>query len=156
MQPAVLSVVDGKNFLLGTFDTTGFQNWWKSETFPGEVESIQRPLHVYGQYHVCICKMSNGTYSIYRTKNNGKSWIQVYNTSDIIYTLTLIDYGWIIGSTSVGWIESWQDSGYTWNKISSFAPGCQVVVNIGDDILFAHDGYRIWRSVDYAKLGQLS
>jgi len=68
MQPAVLSVVDGKNFLLGTFDTTGFQNWWKSETFPGEVESIQRPLHVYGQYHVCICKMSNGTYSIYRTK----------------------------------------------------------------------------------------
>lgn len=151
MQPVVLSVVDGKNFLLGTFDTAGFQNWWKSDTFPGEVEAIQQPLHVYGQYHICICKMSNGTYSIYRTKNSGKSWIQVYNTPNIIYTLTLIDYGWVIGSTSAGWIESWQDSGYTWNEISSFAPGCQTVINVGDDILFAHDTNFVWKSEDYAR-----
>jgi len=151
MQPVVLSVVEGKNFLLGTFDTTNFQDWWKSEPFPGAIDEIQQPVHVYGQYHVCICKMSNGTYSIYRTKNMGKSWVQVYNTANIIYTLTLIDFGWVIGSTSAGWIESWQDSGYTWSEISSFAPGCKTVINIDDDVLFAHDGNYIWRSYDLAE-----
>lgn len=151
MRPVVLSVVDGKNFLLGSFDTTNFQAWWKSEPFPGAVDIIQSPIHVYGQYHVCIVKMTNGTYSIYRTKNMGKSWVQVYNTSSIIYTLTAIDYGWIVGSTSTGWIESKLDSGFTWSVISSFAPRCKTVINISDDILFAHDGSKIWRSTDYAK-----
>lgn len=151
MRPVVLSVIEGRNFLLGTFDTTNFQSWWKSEPFPGAVESIHSPIHVYGQYHVCIVKMQDGTYSIYRTSNMGKSWVQVYNTNDIIYTLTAIDYGWIIGSTSTGWISSSLDSGYTWTKISSFAPNCKTVINIGDDYLFAHDGTSIWRSEDYAK-----
>jgi hypothetical protein len=151
MRPVVLSVVDGKNFLLGSFDTTNFQTWWKSEPFPGAVDIIRSPIHVYGQYHVCIVKMTNGTYSIYRTKNMGKSWTQVYNTPNVIYTLTAIDYGWIVGSTSAGWIESKLDSGYTWTSISSFAPGCKTVININDDILFAHDGTNIWRSTDYAR-----
>lgn len=151
MQPVFLSVVRGKNFLLGTYDTGNFQRWWKSEPFPGEVDEIQQPVHVYGQYHICICKMLDGTYSIYRTTNMGKSWTQVYNTDDIIYTLALIDHGWVIGSTSTGWIESKADSGKTWDKISSFAPGCRTVINIGDDILFAHDTNFVWKSEDYAK-----
>src|SRR5574343_268240 len=103
MIPVVLSILEGKNFILGTFDTTNFQEWWKSEPFPGNVESIGKPTHVYGQYHVCICKMTDGTYSIYRTKNMGKYWESVYNTSDIIYTINKIDYGWLIASTSSGW-----------------------------------------------------
>jgi len=151
MRPVVLSVIDGKNFILGTFDTTSFQSWWKSKPFPGAIDIIQKPIHVYGQYHVCIVKMLNGTYSIYRTKDMGKTWESVYNTSDIIYTLTTIDYGWIVGSTSSGWIESRLDSGYTWSEISSFAPNCKTVINIGDDYLFAHDGTSIWKSEDYAR-----
>lgn len=151
MRPVVLSVVEGKNFLLGTFDTTNFADWWKSEPFPGDIDSIQSPIHVYGQYHICIVKMIDGSYSIYRTKNMGKSWESVYNTINVIYTLTTIDYGWIVGSTSAGWIESKLDSGYTWSSISSFAPGCKAVINIDDDILFAHDGNAIWRSYDFAK-----
>lgn len=151
MKPVILSAIEGKNFLLGTFDTNNLVTWWKSEPFPGAISKINEPLHVYGQYHICIVKMSNGTYSIYRTTNMGKSWSMVYNTNDIIYTLTLIDYGWVVASTSTGWIESKLDSGYTWSKISSFAPGCKTVINIDDDILFAYDGYHVWRSIDYAK-----
>lgn len=151
MRQVVLSVLEGKNFVLGTFDTTNLKEWWKSESFPGAIDIIYKPIHVYGQYHCCIVKMLNGTYSIYRTKNMGKSWTSVYNTSDKIFTLTTIDYGWIIGSTSSGWIESKLDSGYTWTEISAFAPGCKTVINIGDDILFAHDGTKIWRSTDMAK-----
>ena len=151
MRSVVLSVVEGKNFILGTFDTTTFQTWWKSEPFPGNVDIIQKPIHVYGQYHVCIVKLVNGTYSIYRTTNMGKTWVSVYNTPNIIYTVTAIDYGWIVGSTSTGWIESKLDSGFTWSVISSFAPGCKTVINVSDDVLFAHDGTKVWRSQDYAK-----
>lgn len=151
MRSVVLSVVEGKNFILGTFDTTNYQSWWKSNSFPGSVEIIYKPIHVYGQYHVCIVKMLDGTYSIYRTSNMGKTWESVYNTSDIIYTVVLIDYGWVIASTSSGWIESQIDSGKTWSTISSFAPGCQTVINVGDNILFAHDCNFIWKSEDYAR-----
>lgn len=147
----MLSILEGKNYLLGTFDTTNFENWWKSEPFPGSIEEIQQPLHVFGQYHVCIVRMKNGTYSIYRTKNAGKSWVSVYNTADKIYTLNLVDYGWVIASTSTGWLESWEDAGYTWSKISSFAPNCKTVINISDDVLFAHDGTSVWRSYDLAE-----
>jgi len=149
-RPVLLSAVDGKNFILGTFDTTSFKDWWKSEPFPGSIEDIGEPIHIYGQYHVCIVKKTDGTYSIYRTRNAGKSWIEVYNTSYIIYTLAMIDYGWVIGSTSHGWIESRIDSGYTWSEISTFAPNCKTIINIDDDVLFAHDGRKIWRSTDFA------
>lgn len=151
IRPVALSVVEGRNFILGTFDTSGFQTWWKSLPFPGDVESIGDPTHVYGQYHVCIVKMRDGSYSIYRTHDSGKTWTNVYNTPDTIYSITSIDYGWVIASTSTGWLESKLDSGLTWTKISNFAPGCRTVINVGDDILFGHDGNRIWRSFDYAK-----
>ena len=122
MRPVTLSIVEGKNFILGTFDTTSFQTWWKSLPFPGEVETIEDITHVYGQYHVCIAKMQNGTYSIYRTHDSGKTWTSVYNTSDIIYSITQIDYGHVLASTSTGWLESTLDSGLTWTTISNFAP----------------------------------
>jgi len=151
LRPVVLSIAEGKNFILGTFDTTNFSDWWKSEPFPGAIDEIQQPIHVFGQYHICIVKMLDGSYSIYRTKNMGKSWEQVYNTPGKIYTLNLIDYGWVIASTSAGWIESKLDSGYTWTAISTFAPNCKAVINISDDVLFAHDGTSIWRSYDFAR-----
>jgi hypothetical protein len=151
MRPVTLSSVEGRNFIFGTFDTTGFQTWWKSLPFPGNIESIEDITHVYGQYHVCIVKMQDGTYSIYRTHDSGKTWISVYNTSDIIYSITKIDYGWVIASTSSGWIESVLDSGLTWETISNFAPGCKTVINIGDNILFAHDGNFVWKSIDLAR-----
>ena len=148
MRPVALSIVEGRNFILGSFDTTNFQTWWKSLPFPGDVESIEDTTHVYGQYHVCIVKMKNGTYSIYRTHDSGKTWTSVYNTPDIIYSITQIDYGHVIASTSTGWLESTLDSGLTWSKISSFAPGCKTVINISNDVLFGHDGSKIWRSYD--------
>ena len=151
MRPVALSVVEGRNFILGTFDTSGFQTWWKSLPFPGDVESIEDTTHVYGQYHVCIVKLHNGTNSIYRTHDSGKTWKEVYNTTDTIYSITRIDYGHVIASTSTGWLESTLDSGLTWTKISSFAPGCKTVINVDDDVLFGHDGTNIWRSYDIGR-----
>lgn len=148
MRPVALSVVEGRNFILGSFDTSGFQTWWKSLPFPGDVESIEDTTHVYGQYHVCIVKLGDGTNSIYRTHDSGKTWKEVYNTADTIYSITRIDYGHVLASTSTGWLESTLDSGKTWTKISSFAPGCKTVINISDDVLFGHDGSKIWRSYD--------
>jgi len=148
MRPVALSVVEGRNFILGSFDTSGFQTWWKSLPFPGDVESIEDTTHVYGQYHVCIVKLRDGTNSIYRTHDSGKTWKEVYNTADTIYSITRIDYGHVLASTSTGWLESTLDSGKTWTKISSFAPGCKTVINISDDVLFGHDGSKIWRSYD--------
>lgn len=151
MRPVTLSIIEGRNFILGTFDTSGFRTWWKSLPFPGNIESIEDITHVYGQYHVCIVKMKNGTYSIYRTHDSGKTWTSVYNTPDIIYSITQIDYGHVIASTSTGWLESTLDSGLTWSKISSFAPGCKTVINISNDVLFGHDGSKIWRSYDIGR-----
>lgn len=151
MRPVALSVVEGRNFILGTFDTSGFQTWWKSLPFPGDVESIEDTTHVYGQYHVCIVKLGNGTNSIYRTHDSGKTWKEVYNTTDTIYSITRIDYGHVLASTSTGWLESTLDSGLTWKKISSFAPGCKTVINVDDDVLFGHDGTNIWRSYDIGR-----
>lgn len=151
MRPVALSVVEGRNFILGTFDTSGFQTWWKSLPFPGDVESIEDTTHVYGQYHVCIVKLRNGTNSIYRTHDSGKTWKEVYNTTDTIYSITRIDYGHVIASTSTGWLESTLDSGLTWTKISNFAPGCKTVINVDDDVLFGHDGTNIWRSYDIGR-----
>ena len=151
MRPVALSVVEGRNFILGTFDTTNFQTWWKSLPFPGNVESIEDTTHVYGQYHVCIVKLGNGTNSIYRTHDSGKTWKEVYNTTDTIYSITRIDYGHVIASTSTGWLESTLDSGLTWTKISNFAPGCKTVINVDDDVLFGHDGTNIWRSYDIGR-----
>jgi len=148
MRPVALSVVEGRNFILGSFDTSGFQTWWKSLPFPGDVESIEDTTHVYGQYHVCIVKLGDGTNSIYRTHDSGKTWKEVYNTADTIYSITRIDYGHVLASTSTGWLESTLDSGLTWTKISNFAPGCKTVINISDDVLFGHDGSKIWRSYD--------
>ncbi|MFA5434133.1 MAG: hypothetical protein WC319_14915 [Candidatus Paceibacterota bacterium] len=151
MRPVILSIVENRNFILGSFDIPNLQIWWKSLPFAGGVEKIEDITHVYGQYHVCIVKMLDGTYSIYRTHDSGKTWVQVYNTPDTIYSITKIDYGWVIASTSTGWLESVLDSGLTWEKISSFAPGCKTVINVSDNVLFAHDCNYIWRSYDQAK-----
>ena len=150
MRPVVLSTIENRNFILGSFDIPNLQIWWKSLPFNGGVEKISDITHVYGQYHVCIVKMIDGTHSIYRTHDSGKTWAQVYNTPDTIYSITQIDYGWVIASTSTGWLESTLDSGLTWTKISSFAPGCRTVVNVSDNVLFAHDCNYIWRSYDQA------
>jgi hypothetical protein len=148
MRPVVLSIIEGKKYILGSFDTE-MKIWWKSEPFPGDVSRIGQPLHVYGSSHVCICNMADGTYSIYRSNNEGKSWSQVYNTASTIYSIQLIDYGWAIASTSTGWIHSSADSGTTWTSLSSQAPGCKNFINISSDVFFGHDGDSVWKSLDH-------
>lgn len=136
------------NYFLGTFDTINFSTWWKSNPIPGNISEILQSYWVYAQYHICIARMSNGTYSVYQSRNYGIDWVSVLNTAETIHTALLIEFGWIIIATSGGWYES-RNSGRTWEKLSSMAPGCKAVARISATTLAAHDGFNIWRSTDF-------
>lgn len=147
MRPVTLVKLPNQPGFLGTFDTTNLTSWWKSEPMPAGVLEIIDNEWAYGQYHVAIAKMVDGTYSILQSGDYGKSWYVRFNTSAHLLTVTRIDYGWLLVSASDGWYVSY-DSGTTWAKISAQAPNCQTVVTMGDDVLFAHDCSHIWKSVN--------
>jgi len=150
MRPVALTLVEDKTYILGTFDTTSFQVWWKSEPFPGEVKKIYQPIHVYGQYHCAIVEMLDGTWSIYRTGDYGKTWASVYTSAVRINALQLIDPGRVVAATLDGWIET-QNSGLNWSVVSVQAPNCTAIVSIGDDILIAQNTDAVFRSTDVGR-----
>jgi len=152
MRPVIFVKHPNQNRFIGTFDMDDLQEWWLSEPLPGDVAEVVDVDWAYAQYHVCVCEMGDGTYSIIRTKDYGQSWYEVLNLGERIYSITRIDYGWLLAATESGWYESTR-SGLegTWSKVSTQAPGCKAVVNIGENILVAHDGTDVWRSIDVAR-----
>ena len=150
MKPAIFVKHPNQNRFIGTFDMTNLEIWWLSEPLPGDVVEVVDVDWAYAQYHVCVCRMNDGTYSIIRSPDYGQSWVEVKNLAETIYSVTRIDYGWLMAATSTGWYES-MNSGLTWTKVSASAPGCRAVAVIGDNVLIAHDGRYVWRSVDYAR-----
>jgi len=147
MRPVILVKLPNSATFVGTFDVENWRDWWKSEPLPGSVAKITDTDWAYGQYHVAICHMTNGTWSIYRSGDYGKTWYEVWNTPVTLHGIIQIDPGWLLCSASDGWYES-INSGLEWNKISSQAPNCPIVVNLGDDVLMAHDGLNVWKSVN--------
>jgi len=146
-RPIVLMLPpDGLRFL-GTFDVTDFKQWWYSYPLPGEVEEVISFLQAYGHIYLAICKMKDGSYSIYRSVDQGRNWSQVYNTPLRINSLHYIDFGWILASTEDGWIET-KTSGEEWHVLSTDAPDCKAVIRLTETIWIAHDGTRIWRTQD--------
>ena len=132
-----------KGFLLSIDGT----KWWKSQPLPADVMSFGEAVNVYGQYHVCYGELTNGTYSIFRTTDDGYSWTQTFNTYEKILCMVRPDYGIVLIGTSDGWLRS-TNTGKTFTKISTQAPGCFCIKEITKDILIALDGTYIWRSVD--------
>jgi hypothetical protein len=135
---------DGVRFL-GTFDVENFKEWWYSYPMPGDIEKVLSSMWTYGYIHLALCLMKDGTYSIYQSINQGKSWAEVYNTPLKIYDLLWVDFGWVLVSTEDGWLES-NDSGTTYHVLSTDAPGCRQIIRLGESSLMAHDGTRIWLS----------
>lgn len=147
MQPVILVKLPNAPRFCGTFDTTNFKEWWLSEPLPGDVAEIIDSEWAYGQYHLALCRMVDGTYSIYQSRDYGKTWHEVFNTNNTLYNLIQIDPGWVLCSASNGWYHT-TNSGTDWTLRSTQAPGCREVINLGDDTLIAHDGMNIWKSVD--------
>jgi len=150
MRAVILVKLPNQNRFVGTFDLAGWSEWWLSEPIPGDVAEILSNSHIYGDYHVCLCKMLNGDYAIYLSPDCGKTWELSLRLTETVYSMTLIDPGWMILSTSGGWWET-QNTAHDWAKISSQAQGCKKVINIGADILLGHDGRYIWKSLNYGR-----
>ena len=142
----VVSIAKLENYpgFLLTIDDT---NWWKSMPLPASVETFGEAIYIYGQFHICTAKLVDGTYSIFRTPDNGFTWIQVLNTTENILAICRPDYGVALVATSGGWWRS-VDAGKTFTKISVQAPGCICVKELTNDLIVALDGTYIWRTVN--------
>lgn len=153
--PVVLVALPNLPYLLGTFDTTNFQSWWKSAPFPDALDEVKKGLHIYGRSHLAIARRVDGLWAVYRSKDYGINWERAWLASvgEVIYDIVLINFGWAIMNTSAGFYET-QTAGTSWTKVSNL-PGASVVpafCNIGGgDVLLCTDGRYIWRSTDIAR-----
>jgi len=154
--PVALIYLPNQPYLIGTFDTTNFTNWWKSKPFPDTIEFIKKGMHVYGRKQLVIAKRTDGRWAVYLSKNYGIDWESVFlaEVGEVIYEMILIKFGWVILNTSTGFYESVKaGSDGSWTLISSL-PGASAVpafCNIGEgDIILCTDGRYIWRSTDKA------
>ena len=138
---------------MGTFDTTLRSGWWISDGFTG-VSTVVKGMQIYGSIHIALCKKTDGKWAIFRSENYAQTWTEVFTaTTQTLYDMTYIIYGRVIVNASDGFYET-VDSGLTWTKVSAAPMGTRsaAICNAGNgDILFATDGYRIWRSYDYAR-----
>jgi len=155
--PVAIINLPNQPFLLGTFDTTNFQNWWKSKPFPDTIQFIKKGFHVFGRSHLAIAKRADGLWAIYRSLNYGIDWERVFLAAEgeVIYEAIIIKFGWVIVNTSTGFYESVKAGVVgSWTKISSL-PGASATpafCNAGvGDVLLCTDGRYIWRSTDKAR-----
>lgn len=155
MTPVVLVSLPNLPYLLGTFDTTNFRQWWRSAPFPDDLEEIQKGFHIYGRTHLAIAKRKDGRWAIYRSKNYGIDWERVFLAAagEKIYDLVLITFGRAIMNTSLGFYET-VNAGTSWSLVLALptAPNAPAFCNIGGgDVLMCTDGRYIWRSTNIAR-----
>jgi len=147
MRPVVLTRLPNEPRFVGTFDVQNFKEWWVSEPLPGDVADVVDYDWAYGTYYVAIVRLTTNAYAIYQSRDYGRTWRLVYNAPSVLYNVLRVDPGWMLCSASDGWYES-TNSGTNWYKISSDAPGCRAIVNVGNDTLLAHDGRKVWKSTN--------
>ena len=155
MTPVALVSLPNLPYLLGTFDTTKFREWWRSNAFPDDLENIKKGFHIYGRTHLVLAKRKDGRWAVYRSKNYGIDWERVFLAAvgETIYDIVLITFGRAILNTSLGFYET-VNAGTTWNLVLGLpsAPNAPAFYNIGNgDILMCTDGRYIWRSTNIAR-----
>lgn len=150
----VMLVLPNLNIIAGCDDTERFEEWWVSEPLP--VREIKELEWAGGEVGLAICVLPNGRDAVFRSEG-GRRWSEAISLPEGVEALGFarIDYGWILLMASDGWYET-TDSGVNWQKVSSDAPGCRRAIRISESILLAHDGSRIWRSLDLGRSWQLS
>jgi hypothetical protein len=155
MTPVALVSLPNLPYLLGTFDTQQFREWWRSAPFPDDLENIKKGFHIYGRTHLVLAKRKDGRWAVYRSKNYGIDWERVWlaGEGEIIYDIVLITFGWAILNTSLGFYET-TSAGKNWTLVLGLpgAPKAPAFYNIGNgDILMCTDGRYIWRSTNIAR-----
>ena len=154
MRRVVLTHLPGLNYFIGTFDLTNYQDWWKSAPLPGDIQTIEHALWVGGPMHLCLAKMTDGTWSIYLSFDYGVNWQLVKNSAVEIMDIELVTFTWILYSDANGdWWES-TNSGLTWTRVCIGGPiGRAFFVNHkGATVtVYSHDGRYIKKSADIAR-----
>lgn len=154
MRRVVLTHLPGLNYFIGTFDLTNYQVWWKSAPLPGDIQTIEHALWVGGPMHLCLAKMTDGTWSIYLSFDYGVNWQLVKNSAVEIMDIELVTFTWILYSDANGdWWES-TNSGLTWTKVCTAGPVGMAffVLHKGENVIvFNHDGRYIKKSTDIAR-----
>jgi hypothetical protein len=155
MTPVVLVSLPNLPYLLGTFDTVKFKQWWRSAPFPDELQNIKKGFHIYGRTHLAIAQRTDGLWAVYRSKNYGIDWERAWLAAagEKIYDIVLITFGWAILNTSKGFYET-VNAGKTWTKRSNLpgATATPAFYNIGGgDVLLCTDGHSVWRSTDISR-----
>ena len=155
--PVAIVHLPNQPFLLGTFDTTNFKNWWRSKPFPDEIQFIKKGFHIFGRTHLAIAKRADGRWAIYRSLNYGIDWERVFLAAEgeVIYEAIIIKFGWAIVNTSAGFYETVKAGREgSWTKVSNLpgATATPAFCNVGmGDVLLCTDGRYIWRSTDKAR-----
>ena len=118
MTPVALVSLPNLPYLLGTFDTQQFREWWRSAPFPDDLEDIKKGFHIYGRTHLVLAKRKDGRWAVYRSKNYGIDWERVWLAAEgeIIYDIVLITFGWAILNTSLGFYET-TSAGKNWTLV---------------------------------------
>lgn len=155
MNPVVLISFPNLPYFIGTFDTTRFKIWWRSEPFPEAIQQIRKGMHIYGRSHLAIAQRTDGLWAVYRSKNYGIAWERVWLAAEgeEIYDIVLITFGRAIMNTSTGFYETVK-AGTSWSKVADLpdAPNAPAFCNVGNgDVLFCTDGRYIWSSADIAR-----
>lgn len=155
MTPVVLISLPNLPYLLGTFDTSRFRTWWRSASFPDDIENIKKGFHIYGRTHLALAQRKDGRWAVYRSKNYGIDWERIFlaEVGEKIYDIVLITFGRAILNTSLGFYET-VNAGTTWTLVLGLpsAPNAPAFCNIGGgDVLMCTDGRYIWRSINIAR-----
>ncbi|MCX8207433.1 MAG: hypothetical protein N3G75_06335 [Methanothrix sp.] len=150
----VMLVLPNLNIIAGSDDTEKFEEWWLSEPLP--VREIIELEWAGGDIGLAICSLDSGRHAIFRSEG-GRRWSEVFRLPEGVaaFAFARIDYGWILLMTTDGWYET-TNSGLNWQKISSDAPGCRRAIRISDSTLLAHDGSKVWRSLNLGRTWQIS
>lgn len=149
MRPLTFVQLENQTKFLCSFDLT---NWWITDPLPGAIAEIIDYAWVYGEYHICACRKTNGTYSIFQTYHeindpDGILWREVLNTAERIYCVFVPDLGQAFISTSGGWWRS-NNSGTSWTKVTASAPRCFCAKELTNNIYIAISSTNVYKSTD--------
>jgi hypothetical protein len=146
--PTILSQIEGTNYFVYTTDMTEQRTWTRGGSFPSGVDSIRDVLMVGGNCICAVADMNDGSWGVIRSLDLAKTWSTAWTHVKKIHSMRLYDQGWILLSAEDGFYQSIQ-SGYNFTFVAT-GPAARNLIYVNDVILIAHDGEKLWISIDDA------
>lgn len=157
MMPLVVTVLPEMNRVVGTFDLDSFESWWISDPFPGSVETVLDLVRVHGEYYFALCRMTDGSWTVFRSNNYGRSWSEIWTHPHEIFGFISIDWGWVVFPAADGWYET-TTTGNSILKKSDAGPASLPGkgMPVTEDRVLYHSGSKVWATEDRAESWDLS